>query len=99
MDHVDYYVDSENGDYTVQPDHPTLVGLIQALNTTTNTFLVVSPDDVDLPWNISVSLGVTAFGGYEVHFHDSRTAENVKKTAANPTQITTDILTWIQARA
>jgi hypothetical protein len=96
---VDYYVDSENGTYTEQPDHPGLVGLIQSLNTTDNTFLVVSPENPDLPWNISVSLGITAFGGYEVHSHDSRTSENVKKTAANPAQIATDILAWIHDRA
>ena len=95
---MDYYADAEGGAYLPDPTHADLAGLITDLNTSDNTFFVVYPEDDDLEWFVSVSKNVGAFGGYEVRRYDPSTRQDATSTAADPTGIATDLLTWVTNR-
>jgi hypothetical protein len=72
--------------------------LIQDLDATTNTFVVLYPGDDSREWFISVATRDSALGGYEIERHDPDTGHRSKTTATIPTEIATDILTWISHR-
>lgn len=95
---MDYYADAEGGVYLEDPDHRALVALVDALNTSDNTFFVVYPAEEDLEWFISVSTNVGMFGGYEIECQDPATGERDKSTAADPNVIATHVLDWVNRR-
>lgn len=95
---VDFYADSEGGDYVEDPDYAEVLSLIKELNTTNNTFVVLYPADRDLEWFISVATSRGPFGGYEIERLDPNSGESTKTISATPGQITTDVLGWIARR-
>lgn len=95
---MDYYADAEGGDYIEDPGYPEVLSLINALNTSDNTFVVLYPADPENEWFISVATSRDHLGSYEIERHDPTTGEKTKTTAATPSQITTDILAWANAR-
>jgi hypothetical protein len=99
---VEYYADAEGGAYLEDPTHTDLVGLIQDLDQTSNTFVVLYPGDETREWFISVTPHRGALDGYEIERHDPDTdpdqARPTKTPTAVPTDIATDILAWISQR-
>ncbi len=99
---VEYYADAEAGAYLEDPTHADIVGLIRGLDRAQNTFVVLYPGDDSRDWFISVATRDNALGGYEIERHDrdqdTDQARPTKTTAANPTEIATDILDWISQR-
>jgi hypothetical protein len=95
---VEFYADAEGGIRLPNPTRADLIGLIDDLNDSENTFVVVHPPVDEADWFFSVSKNVGAFGGYELHRYDPETDERVKTTAAAPTAIADDVLDWISRR-
>jgi hypothetical protein len=95
---VTFYADAEGGAHLQDPTRSDLIGLIQGLDTSDNTFVVVHPDIDDADWFFSVSKKVGTFGGYELHHYDPDAGEDLKTTAAAPNTITDDLLDWISRR-
>lgn len=97
---VEYYADAEGGAYLEDPTHANIIGLIQDLDQTSNTFLVLYPGDDTRDWFISVATRTGALGGYEIERHDRDTdqAQPTKTAAAIPADIATDVLDWISQR-
>lgn len=97
---VDFYADSERGDYVEDPDHPEVLSLVNALNNTDNTFVVFYPGDESREWFISVATSRGPFGGYDIERSDPAIGEKNTTTSASaaPAQITTEVLTWINSR-
>lgn len=93
-----FYADAEGRSSIPDPTRAELIGVIEDLNTTDNTFLVVHPHIDDADWFVSVSKQVGTFGGFEVHRYDPDTDEDAKTTAAAPTTIADDMLNWISQR-
>ncbi|PJN35762.1 hypothetical protein CG747_37005 [Streptomyces sp. CB02959] len=60
-----YCADSENGDHIGAPSEAALFMLIDDLNDTDNTFVVIQPDDDGPAWFTSVA--VQDEGGYELY--------------------------------
>ncbi|MEU8002269.1 hypothetical protein AB0B66_13995 [Catellatospora sp. NPDC049111] len=59
-----YHADTENGDHIDDPSEDALYMLIEDLDTTDNTFVIVEPPGEDPAWYASVSL--LDDGRYEV---------------------------------
>ena len=95
---VEYYADTEGGDRLPNPTRADLLDLIDTLNGTDNTFIVVHAADQDAEWFISVSKNVGAFGGYELDRHDPTTGERAQATAAAPNFIADDVVQWVHRR-
>ena len=93
-----FYADAESGARVQDPTRGDLLDLIDDLDSTGNTFIVVHPPVDDADWFISVSKKVGAFGGYELHRHDPDTTEDIKTTAAAPNTIADDVLDWVNRR-
>jgi hypothetical protein len=95
---VTFYADTESGIRLHDPTRSDLLDLIDGLNDTDNTFIVVHPPADDAEWFISVSKNIGTFGGYELDRHDPQTGERVITTAATPTTIADDVLAWTHQR-
>jgi hypothetical protein len=95
---VEFYADAEGGTRLPNPTRTDLIGLVQGLNTSDNTFVVVHPDIDDAEWFSSVSKNVGTFGGYELRRYDPDTGEDLTTTAAAPTVIADNVLDWISRR-
>ena len=64
-----YRAESESGDYIEDPSEDALFMLIDDLNASDNTFVVIQPDEDDPAWFASVA--VFDEGGYEVVRRDT----------------------------
>ncbi|WP_084729236.1 hypothetical protein [Streptacidiphilus neutrinimicus] len=91
-----YCADSENGDHIDDPSEDALFMLIDDLNDSDNTFVVVQPDDDDPSWFASVA--VLDEGGYEVVRRDPTRAEHEVTTDTNIGQIARDLTIWMAGR-
>lgn len=95
---VTFYADAEGGAYLQNPTRGDLTSLIQGLNTSGNTFIVIHPDIDDADWYFSISKNVGTFGGYELHRYDPDAPEDTKTTAAAPNTIADEVLDWVSQR-
>lgn len=95
---MEFYADAESGTRLPNPTRADLIGLIDDLNDSENTFIVVHPPVDEADWFFSISKKVGTFGGYELHRYDPDTDERAKTTAAAPTVIADDVLDWISRR-
>ena len=91
-----YGADSENGDRIDDPSEDALFMLIDDLNDTDNTFMVVQPDEDDPVWFASVA--VLDEGGYEIVRRDSSRREHEVTTASSINDIAHDLTIWMAAR-
>ncbi|MEU3566807.1 hypothetical protein AB0E96_00025 [Kitasatospora sp. NPDC036755] len=91
-----YCADSENGDHIDDPSESALFMLIDDLNDSDNTFVVVQPDQEDPSWFASVA--VLEEGGYEVVRRDSTRDEHEVTTDTSINRIATDLTVWMAAR-
>jgi hypothetical protein len=71
-----YYADTEDGGYLEDAGHVELLGMLEDLNSTDNTFFVVYPDDEDLDWSIAVHTRPGVLGGYEIERRDPTTGRS-----------------------
>lgn len=91
-----YCADSENGDHIDDPSEDALFMLIDDLNDTDNTFVVVQPDEDDPAWFASVA--VLADGGYEVVRRDTQRREHEVIASTDRGAIACDLTIWMAAR-
>lgn len=91
-----YCADSENGDHIGDPSEDALFMLIDDLNDTDNTFVVVQPDQDDPVWFASVA--VLDEGGYEIVRRDTSRREHEVTTETSINQIAHDLILWIATR-
>ncbi|MFP1628806.1 hypothetical protein ACLB9X_27350 [Streptomyces sp. 5K101] len=92
-----YRADSENGDHVDDPSEDALFLLIDDLNDTDNTFVVIQPDQDDPTWFASVA--VLANGGYEIVRRDSTRHQHDVVVATSTDHIAGDLTKWLAARA
>ncbi|MVO87779.1 hypothetical protein GPA10_24210 [Streptomyces sp. p1417] len=89
--------ESENGDRIEDPSEDALFMLIDDLNDSDNTFVVIQPDEEDPPsWCTSVT--VLDAGGYEVVRRDSTRRERDVATETSIDQIARGLTIWMAAR-
>jgi hypothetical protein len=93
-----YYADTEDGQYVEDPDHVALLGMLEDLNTSDNTFFLIYPDDEALDWSISVHTRTNGLGGYGIERRDAATGQHDRTAAADHVTIVTEVLTWIRQR-
>ncbi|MGW6692133.1 hypothetical protein [Streptomyces sp. NPDC054961] len=92
-----YCADSENGDHVDDPSEDALFMLIDDLNDSDNTFVVIQPDQDDPVWFASVA--VLDEGGYEVVRRDTTRREHDVTVETNNDRIAGDLTKWLAARA
>ncbi|TCR26322.1 hypothetical protein [Streptomyces sp. BK205] len=88
--------DNENGDRIDDPSEDALFMMIDDLNESDNTFVVVQPDEDDLVWLASVA--VLDEGGYEIVRRDSSRNEHEVTWATSINDIAHDLTLWLAAR-
>ncbi|WP_030724371.1 hypothetical protein [Streptomyces sp. NRRL F-2580] len=91
-----YRAESESGDHIEDPSEDALFMLIDDLNDTDNTFVVIQPDKDDPVWFTSVA--VLEEGGYEVVRRDTTRREHDVATETSIDQIARDLTIWMAAR-
>ncbi|MFE2993247.1 hypothetical protein [Streptomyces sp. NPDC059262] len=91
-----YHAESERGDSVEDPSEDALFMLIDDLNSSDNTFVVVQPDEDDPAWFASVA--VLDEGGYEVVRRDSIRGDHEVDTKADIDRIASDLTIWMAAR-
>ncbi|MGW7487038.1 hypothetical protein [Streptomyces sp. NPDC054786] len=87
---------SENGDHIDGPSEDVLFMLIDDLNDSDNTFVVIQPDEDDPAWFTSVA--TLDEGGYEVVCRDSIRREHDVATETSIGRIARDLTIWMAAR-
>ncbi|MGC5345605.1 hypothetical protein [Streptomyces sp. DT171] len=93
---VHYRADSENGDHIDDPSEDALFLLIDDLDVSDNTFVVIRPDGDDPAWSVSVA--VLDRGGYEVVRRDTTHHEHDVVTGTCVDRIARDLTIWMAAR-
>ncbi|MET9323434.1 hypothetical protein ABZX75_25065 [Streptomyces sp. NPDC003038] len=91
-----YCADSENGDHIEDPSEDALFMLIDDLNDTDNTFVVIQPDQDDPAWFASVT--VLDNGGYEIVRRDTTRREHDVVVQTSTDHIAGDLTKWLAAR-
>ncbi|MFJ6460183.1 hypothetical protein ACIQM0_03840 [Streptomyces sp. NPDC091387] len=91
-----YRADSEDGDHIDDPSEDALFMLIDDLNTSDNTFVVIHPEGDDPVWFASVA--VLDEGGYEVVRRDTTRPEQDIATETSIGRIAADLTIWMAAR-
>ncbi|GGQ43051.1 MULTISPECIES: hypothetical protein [Streptomyces] len=91
-----YRAESENGDHIADPSEDALFMLIDDLNDSDNTFVVIQPDEDDPVWFTSVA--VLDEGGYEVVRRDTTRDEHDVATETSTDRIARDLTLWMAAR-
>ncbi|MFD0061143.1 hypothetical protein [Streptomyces sp. NPDC056690] len=91
-----YRAESESGDHGEDPSEDALFMLIDDLNDSDNTFVVIQPDEDAPAWFTSVA--VLDEGGYEVVRRDSIRGDHEVGTEAGIDRIARDLTIWMAAR-
>ncbi|MFD6274450.1 hypothetical protein ACFWFI_02460 [Streptomyces sp. NPDC060209] len=91
-----YRAESESGDHIEDPSEDALFMLIDDLNDSDNTFVVIQPDEDDPAWFTSVA--VLDEGGYEVVRRDSTCREHDVVTESSIDRIARNLTIWMAAR-
>ncbi|MEU3573937.1 hypothetical protein AB0E96_36810 [Kitasatospora sp. NPDC036755] len=95
---ADYYrADSENGDHIDDPSEDAIFMLVDDLDDTDNTFLVIQPDEDDPLWYVSVT--VLDEGGFEIVRRDANRREHDVITETSIDTIAHDLILWLAARS
>ncbi|MFE6039868.1 hypothetical protein [Streptomyces sp. NPDC056452] len=92
-----YRAESESGDHVDDPSEDMLFMLIDDLNDSDNTFVVIQPDEDDPAWFTSVA--VLDEGGYEIVRRDTNRREHDVLTETSIDRIALDLTVWMAARA
>lgn len=92
-----YRAESESGDHIEDPSEDALFMLIDDLNSSDNTFVVVQPDEDDPAWFTSVA--VQDEGGYEIVRRDTTRREHDVVTETSIDRIARDLTIWLAARS
>ncbi|MGW1730839.1 hypothetical protein [Streptomyces sp. NPDC001999] len=90
-----YRTESEKGDHIDDPSEDALFMLIDDLNDSDNTFVVIQPDEDDPAWFTSVAV---LDGGYEVVRRDTTRREHDVITETSIDRIAHDLTIWMAAR-
>ncbi|MFJ3438960.1 hypothetical protein ACIPMU_36160 [Streptomyces cyaneofuscatus] len=91
-----YRAESESGDHIDDPSADALFMLIDDLNDSDNTFVVIQPDEDDPVWFTSVA--VLEEGGYEVVRRDDTRREHDVVSETSIDRIARDLTIWMAAR-
>ncbi|MEU4878158.1 hypothetical protein [Streptomyces sp. NPDC021608] len=87
---------SENGDHIDDPSEDALFMLIDDLNDSDNTFVVIEPDEDDPTWFASVALRDE--GGYEIVRRDVAHREHDVDVEPDIGRIALDLTIWNAGR-
>ncbi|MDH6127001.1 hypothetical protein [Kitasatospora sp. GP82] len=90
--------DSENGDHIDDPSEDAIFMLIDDLNDSDSTFVVIQPDEDDPTWYVSVAVLDTG-EGYEVVCRDTRSRERDVTTSDNISDIAHEIVLRLKGRS
>ncbi|MFB7715493.1 hypothetical protein [Streptomyces sp. NPDC056105] len=96
MGSAHYRAESESGDHIEDPSEDALFMLIDDLNGSDNTFVVIQPDEDAPAWFTSVA--VLDAGGYEVVRRDTVRGDLEVDTEAGIDRIARDLTIWMAAR-
>ncbi|MGW6054769.1 hypothetical protein [Streptomyces sp. NPDC055189] len=91
-----FRADSEDGDRVDNPSEDSLFMLVEDLNDSDNTFLVIQPDMDDPPWFATV--GVLDEDGYEIVLRDASRREHSVSTETSVDRIANALITWLADR-
>jgi hypothetical protein len=91
-----YRAESESGDHIDDPSADALFMLIDDLNDSDNTFVVIQPDEDGPVWFTSVA--VLEEGGYEVVRRDNTRREHDVVSETSIDRIARDLTIWMAAR-
>ncbi|OAH13094.1 hypothetical protein [Streptomyces jeddahensis] len=91
-----YRAESESGDHIDDPSEDALFMLIDDLNDSDDTFVVIQPDEDDPAWFTSVA--VLDEGGYEVVRRDTAHREHDVISETSIDRIARDLTIWMAAR-
>ncbi|WP_327389287.1 hypothetical protein OG728_00760 [Streptomyces microflavus] len=91
-----YRAESESGDHIDDPSADALFMLIDDLNDSDNTFVVIQPDENDPVWFTSVA--VLKEGGYEVVRRDNTRREHDVVSETSIDRMARDLTIWMAAR-
>ncbi|MFE6713925.1 hypothetical protein [Streptomyces sp. NPDC057695] len=91
-----YRAESESGDHIEDPSEDALFMLIDDLNGSDNTFVVIQPDEDDPGWFTSVA--VLDEGGYEVVRRDTTRREHDVAIETSIDEIARGLTIWMAAR-
>ncbi|MGW5420231.1 hypothetical protein [Streptomyces sp. NPDC003943] len=91
-----YRAESESGDHIEDPSEDALFMLIDDLNGSDNTFVVIQPDEDDPVWFTSVA--VLDEGGYEVVRRDTTRREHDVAIETSIDEIARGLTIWMAAR-
>ncbi|MFJ8040344.1 hypothetical protein ACIRBX_07530 [Kitasatospora sp. NPDC096147] len=88
--------DSETGDHIDDPSEDAIFMLVDDLNDTDNTFIVIQPDEDDPAWFASVA--VRDEGGFEVVLRDSQRREHEVVVEESIDRIAKGLTMWMAGR-
>ncbi|MEU4031331.1 hypothetical protein [Streptomyces anulatus] len=91
-----YRADSEDGDRIDDPSEDALFMLIEDLNVTDNTFVLIRPDEETPTWFASVTMREE--GGYEVVRGYGPDRENDVVVESGIDRMARDLTVWMAAR-
>ncbi|WP_405021497.1 hypothetical protein OHV05_34350 [Kitasatospora sp. NBC_00070] len=92
-----YCADSENGDHIDDPSEDAIFMLLDDLNDTDNTFVVIQPDEDDPAWYVSVA--VLDKGEYEIVRRDASRHEHHIVTETSIHTTARDLILWLATRS
>ena len=91
-----YHADSEDGEHWDDPSEDLLFMMIEGLNHTDNTFVIIEPDDESMTWFASVSL--LEDGTYEMEWRDMSRRDHELTVASHRGRIAKELTMWLAAR-
>lgn len=91
-----YHADSENGAHWDDPSEDLLFMLIEELNHTDNTFVVIEPDDESMTWFALVSL--LEDGTYEMEWRDMSRRDHELTVETDRGHIAKELTIWLAGR-
>lgn len=91
-----YHADTEDGEHWDDPSEDLLFMLIEGLDHTANTFVVIEPDDESMDWFASVSL--LEDGTYEMEWRDMSRRDHELTVETDRGHIAKELTRWMAAR-
>ena len=91
-----YHADSEDGEHWDDPSEDLLFMLIEELNHTDNTYVVIEPDDESMTWFASVSL--LEDGTYEMEWRDMSRRDHELTVETDRGHIAKELTIWLARR-
>ncbi|MEV4511781.1 hypothetical protein AB0K00_22760 [Dactylosporangium sp. NPDC049525] len=98
MSSDDFYfrAECENGRIVPDPSEDVIFILMENLNSSDNTFVILEPKDAEEGWYVSIARRPR--GGFEVEFRDPVTREHEIEVMRDKSRSATKITLWVAGR-